>query len=225
MRTLGIYGAGGFGREILDRIKEIQLSKDVYSKIYFIDDTMSPGAWKENKQVIDFMNAKEVLRGKDCEILVGMGDAHVREVIGKRLLENDFKLGQLICQSAIISESAEIEEGAIISPWVLVSNNVKIGFNAAINIQSIIGHDVTIGKNCSISSMVNIGGGSKVGDSVYIGMGALIKEKITIGDNSIIGMGAVVYSDIPSNVIAVGNPARVVKTNDFTSVFEKVRKN
>ncbi len=224
MRTLGIYGAGGFGREILDRIKEIQLSKNVYAKICFIDDTMSSGTWIENIEVFDFMNAKEVLRGKDCKILVGMGDAHVREMVGKRLLENDFKLDQLICQTAILAESAEIEEGVIISPWVLVSNNVKIGFNTAINIRSIIGHDVTIGKNCSISSMVNLGGGAKVGNSVYIGMGALIKEKITIGDNSIIGMGAVVYSDVPSNVIVVGNPARVVKRNDLTSVFEKARK-
>lgn len=221
MGSLGIYGAGGFGREILDRVREIQLAKDVYSDIYFIDDTMIPGTWIDNTPVLDFLNAKEVLRSKDCKILVGMGDAHIRSVVGKRLLENDFKLGKLICQSAIISESATIEAGAIVSPWVLVSHNARIGLNTAVNIQAIIGHDVTIGKNCSISSMVNIGGGSAIGDNVYIGMGALIKEKITIGDNSIIAMGAVVYNDMPSNVIAVGNPARVSRRNDSTSVFEK----
>jgi sugar O-acyltransferase (sialic acid O-acetyltransferase NeuD family) len=222
--ALGIYGAGGFGREILDRVREIQQVKDDYSEIYFIDDTMSPGAWVENIQVLDFINAKEVLRGKDCKVLVGMGDAHLRSIVSKRLLENEFKLGTLICQSAIISESATIEDGVIISPWVLVSHNARIGFNTAVNIQSIIGHDVTIGKNCSISSMVNLGGGSTIGESVYIGMGALIKEKIIIGDNSIIAMGAVVYNDIPSNVIAVGNPARVSRRNDSTSVFEKVKR-
>ena len=224
MSAIGIYGAGGFGREVLDRIREIQLVEDVYSDVYFIDDTLPPGARVENTQVLDFMTAKEVLLGEDCKILIGMGDAHIRAVVGKRLLENDFQLGQLICRSAIISPTATIEDGTIISPWVLVSNKAKIGFNTAVNIQSIIGHDVTIGKNCSISSMVNIGGGANIGDGVYIGMGALVKERITIGDNSIIGMGAVVHTDIPSNVIAVGNPARVSRRNDFTSVFEKGKK-
>jgi sugar O-acyltransferase (sialic acid O-acetyltransferase NeuD family) len=222
--ALGIYGAGGFGREILDRVREIQLVKNDYSEIFFIDDTMSPGTLVENTKVLNLNKAKEVLRTKSSNILVAMGDAHIRAVIGKRLLENDFTLGKLVCHTAIISESAMIKEGVIISPWVLVSNNARIGSNTAVNIQSIIGHDVTIGQNCSISSMVNIGGGSTIGDSVYIGMGALIKEKITIGDNSIIAMGAVVYNDIPSDVIAVGNPARVSRRNDLTSVFEKAKR-
>ena len=225
MEALGIYGAGGFGREILDRVGEIQKVKDLYSEIFFIDDTMRPGAFVEKARVLNFMNAKEVSREKSCKVLVGMGDAHIRTFIGQKLLDNDFQFSKLISETAIISKSAVIEDGAIVLPWVLVSSNAKIGFNSAVNIQSIIGHDVTIGKNCSISSMVNIGGGSTIGDSVYIGMGALIKEKITIGDNSIIAMGAVVHSDIPSNVIAVGNPARVSRRNDSTSVFEKGKRN
>lgn len=50
--------------------------------------------------------------------------------------------------------------------------------------------------------------------NVWIGDSAIICKGVTIGENSIVGAGAVVSSDIPANVIAAGNPARVVKTLD-----------
>jgi maltose O-acetyltransferase len=51
-----------------------------------------------------------------------------------------------------------------------------------------------------------------IGDNVWIGGGAIVLPGVTIGDNSVIGAGAVVSRDIPANVIAVGNPARVVRS-------------
>ena len=54
----------------------------------------------------------------------------------------------------------------------------------------------------------------KIGNNVYIGQGALIMPGVTIGDNCIIGANAVVTRDIPSKSVAVGMPARVIKTID-----------
>lgn len=54
----------------------------------------------------------------------------------------------------------------------------------------------------------------EIGNNVYIGMGAYIMPNVKIGDNCIIGAGAVVTKNIPSNSVAVGVPARVVKTVD-----------
>ena len=85
---------------------------------------------------------------------------------------------------------------------------------------SIVGHDVLIGENAVVSSMVKIGGACEVGNNSYIGMGALIKEGIKIGENSIVGMGSVVYTDVPADVIALGNPARVVRKNTDQKIFK-----
>lgn len=52
---------------------------------------------------------------------------------------------------------------------------------------------VTIGKNC------------------WIGAGAVIVPGVTIGDNVVIGAGSVVTKDIPSNVVAVGNPCKILR--------------
>ena len=50
-----------------------------------------------------------------------------------------------------------------------------------------------------------------IGNNVWIGAGAVILPGVTIGDNSVIGAGSVVTRDIPANVVAVGNPCRVMR--------------
>lgn len=50
-----------------------------------------------------------------------------------------------------------------------------------------------------------------IGRNCWIGAGAIILPGITIGDNTVIGAGSVVTKDIPSNVVAVGNPCKVLR--------------
>lgn len=54
----------------------------------------------------------------------------------------------------------------------------------------------------------------KIGDNTWIGGGSIILNGVTIGKNSVIGAGSVVTKDIPDNVVAVGNPCRVIKHLD-----------
>lgn len=51
-----------------------------------------------------------------------------------------------------------------------------------------------------------------IGDDVWIGGGAIVLAGVTVGDRSVIGAGSVVTRDVPSDVVVVGNPARVVKS-------------
>ncbi|MCR4798412.1 MAG: sugar O-acetyltransferase [Lachnospiraceae bacterium] len=50
-----------------------------------------------------------------------------------------------------------------------------------------------------------------IGRCVWIGAGAVIVPGVTIGDNSVIGAGSIVTKDIPANVVAVGNPCKVIR--------------
>ncbi|MBI9085083.1 MAG: acyltransferase [Desulfobacterales bacterium] len=60
-----------------------------------------------------------------------------------------------------------------------------------------------------------------IGENVWIGDSTIVCKGVTIGDNSIIGAGAVVVKDIPANVVAAGNPARIVKDLDPTETLTK----
>ncbi|WP_007518965.1 sugar O-acetyltransferase [Pseudofrankia saprophytica] len=50
-----------------------------------------------------------------------------------------------------------------------------------------------------------------IGDNVWLGGGVIVCPGVTIGQNSVVGAGAVVTRDLPPNVLAVGNPARVIR--------------
>ena len=92
---------------------------------------------------------------------------------------------------------------------------------------------ITLGKNVHITSGVKFithDGGTllyrniipdleitkpiRIGDNVYIGNNVIILPGVTIGNNVVIGAGAVVSRDIPENSVAVGVPAKVIKTAD-----------
>lgn len=62
----------------------------------------------------------------------------------------------------------------------------------------------------------------KVGSNVYFGAHSIVLPGVTIGDNVIIGAGSIVSKDIPSNSVAVGVPARVIKTID--EYYEGIQK-
>lgn len=86
-----------------------------------------------------------------------------------------------------------------------------------------IGCDVQIGPNVQLLTPTHpvepelrrqkfeAGAPITIGDNVWLGGGVIVLAGVTIGDNSVIGAGAVVTRDIPANVVAVGNPARVIK--------------
>ncbi|ACT91327.1 acyltransferase [Dyadobacter fermentans] len=61
-----------------------------------------------------------------------------------------------------------------------------------------------------------------IGDNVYLGYGTIILPGVTIGDNVVVGAMSVVTKDIPSNSVAVGIPARVIKTTD--EYYQKIQK-
>jgi maltose O-acetyltransferase len=53
-----------------------------------------------------------------------------------------------------------------------------------------------------------------LGDNVWLGGGVIVCPGVTIGDNTVVGAGALVTRDLPANVVAFGNPARVHRTID-----------
>ncbi len=165
----------------------------------------------------------------------------VPELIEEQIKVKDlcFEYNQLPCSKGqerevilkqIIGEYESIL--AIQSPfWCDYGYNIKIGKNFYSNHGLIIldgakvtfGDHVFIGPNCGFHTAghaidaprrnagLEFAHPITVGDDVWFGAGVQVMPGVTIGSNVVIGSGSIVTKDIPSNVIAVGNPCRVLR--------------
>lgn len=121
----------------------------------------------------------------------------------------------------------------IISPfWCDYGYNIEIGDNFYANHNCVIldgakvkfGSNVFVGPNCCFATAghpLDVSQRNKgleyakpinVGNNVWIGAGVTVLAGVSIGDNTVIGAGSLVNKDIPADVVAVGNPCKVLRT-------------
>lgn len=121
------------------------------------------------------------------------------------------QLATIISPTACVSKYASIGEGTVIMHQAVINANAKIGRGCIINTFANIEHDVEIGDYCHISTGAMVNGGCTVSNGTFVGSGAIISNQLSVGANSVIGAGAVVVKSLPSNCIAIGIPASIIK--------------
>jgi len=117
----------------------------------------------------------------------------------------------LIHPSSVVSSSVVQSLGLQIEPLSVIAPYTKLGFGVNISRNCSIGHHNVIDDYVSVYAGSNIAGFAEIGEGTTIGPGCTVFSNIKIGSNSVIGGGSVVSKDIPSNVLAYGNPCKVVK--------------
>jgi len=214
---LFIYGAGATGREIADIVSRCQKNHQTWSAVHFVDDcTNEKSIYGLNVVRFDAM----LNIGRPYQCIIAQGEPNDRQHLHQKLVTHGVALATVIDPQTTISNAAHIEAGCIIGPGSFVSCNTRIATNTLVEINCIIGHDIEIGPHSVISSCTVIGGRSTIGQASFIGMNASVRDRVRIGSRSIIGMASAVFSDIPDDVIALGNPARVLRKNDEHRVFK-----
>lgn len=180
----------------------------------FLDDSPKKAAI-DGYPIVAFEDAEPGSR-----VTIAVGEPEFRHQMHLKVVEAGLKLSSIISPLAFVSHTATIDDGTIIGPFCSIQAYASIGKNVAVNTATIVGHDVVIKGDTVISSMVNLGGAVEVGSRSFVGMGALVKETISVGESTVVGMGSVVYTDVPDDVICVGNPARVSRKNTVKRVFK-----
>lgn len=126
-----------------------------------------------------------------------------------------------------------VGEGTELRPplYVDYGSNISIGARCfanyglvALDVAAItIGNDVQMGPNVQLLTPTHpVEAGPRrdkweaaksitIEDNVWLGGGVIVLPGVTIGENTVVGAGAVVTRDLPPNVVAVGNPARVIR--------------
>jgi sugar O-acyltransferase (sialic acid O-acetyltransferase NeuD family) len=128
----------------------------------------------------------------------------------RKRLESD-QLENLVHSSAVIAPSVFLSHGVIVEPAVVISAQSSIAFGVTLKRSVSIGHHCDIQEYVEINPGVTVSGRVTIRSGAVIGSGAILRNGIKVGKNSVIGMGSVVTKDVPENVIAYGNPCKVIR--------------
>lgn len=209
-KIYGLYGASGFGQEIMYWFaRQLERAGD-NSRVVYIDD----GSDKPVVDGFDVLNYEAFLAQPEPEkfATIAIANSVIREKLDHKLQRDGIR--QIpVCGDYSFVRGATLAEGSILSAYVDITANVSIGRCFHANTYSYVGHDCVIGDYVTFAPRVSCNGNVHIEDHAYIGTGAIIKQglpgkPLVIGKGAIVGMGAVVTRDVPPGVTVVGNPAK-----------------
>ena len=154
MKKIIIAGAGGFGRELLQWIKDVNKVRPTWEIMGFIDDDLHA----LDGVAIDYSvigTIKDWLPKEDEEFALAFGSPELKRKIVAILKEKGAKFATIIHPTALLSEFAHYGEGFIMFPYSKLSCNSTVGDFVTL-LSTPIGHDNEIGDYTVISGGCNI---------------------------------------------------------------------
>lgn len=208
MNELIIVGAGGFGRELLQWIKDINKVKPTWTIKGFIDDNLgSLDGFECDYKVIGTISDWVPL---DNEVFaLAIANPKTKEKIVKTMKQKGANFVDIIHPTAKISDHAIYGEGLVMYPSSGLSPNCQVG-NFVTLLSSGIPHDAIIGDYTTISSNCGLTRGIVIGKRAFLADHACILPEKKIGDDAYIGMGSVVIKNVKNGQKVFGNPAKVI---------------
>lgn len=206
---LVIIGAGGHAREIADVAVACAAQGGALEVLGFVDD--NPELIGQKLNGVPVLGTTDWLREASAELVAicGIGSPHVRRKVVE-LLPN-VRFTTLVHPAAVVTPWMTLGTGVVITAGCVLTNSIVLGAHTHINRCATVSHDTVIGDFVHVSPGCVLSGNVNVGDECDLGAGAVIIPGITIGARTVVGAGAVIIRDLPADVTAVGNPARVIK--------------
>jgi len=207
-----IIGAGGFGKEVLWSIIDINKLSKKYDFLGFIDDDKKLCNTKiYGHNVLGGLDWFSKNKDKNFSCVIAIGDPILRKKIVEKLSSCDLSYETIIHPSVIFSDSISIGFGTIIQAGVILTVDTKIGNHVHININSTVGHDCNISDFVTVNPGVQVNGDTKIDEGSFLGSGVTLKDNINLGRWSVIGAGSVLLSNAKEFSTYVGIPAKFKK--------------
>lgn len=214
MKRFAIFGASGFGREVLPLARrQLEQSEMLPWDLTFVDD--HPQATHVNGHTVLTYDQWLTEPADSRHICLAIGNSEVRERLLNRSQADGVSIFDVKADNVVIMDDVDIGLGVVLSPFVTLTSNVSIGHQFHANIYSYVAHDCVIGNFVTFAPGVHCNGNVVIEDHAYIGTGAILRqgkpgEPLVIGRGAVVGMGAVVTRNVAAGTTVIGNPARVM---------------
>ncbi|MFN3952060.1 MAG: acetyltransferase [Thermaurantimonas sp.] len=195
-----IIGAGGHAAEVRDYIRfyNKSQSEEQIEVVGFIDDDENiHSRYEYSEPYLGKISDHNIL--PDVYYLMGIANVAFRRPIVEKFKAMGAKFTGLIHPTALISPSAKIGEGVLISHNASVGPMVRIGDFNILNSRCTIGHDTVIGNYNFISPQVALSGHTTVGNENMFGVNSATIPSIVVGNNNKIGAGTILYKNVGDN--------------------------
>lgn len=210
MEKIAIVGSGGFAREVLTLIKDINKQCERYEIVGFVDVDRSKviHGYPVVGDDEHINNTNEPI-----SVVLAVGEPHLKRKIRNKYTNPLVKFPKIIHPSVLIGDknTVAIGDGCIICAGCILTTDIVIKDYVTLNLMCTVGHDTEIGNYCSFMPSVNVSGEVIINEGVYVGTGTKLINQIEIGEKTIVGAGAVVTKSLPANCTAVGVPAKPIK--------------
>ena len=211
MKDIAIYGAGGFGREIVCLLNQMNEVTQQWNLIGFFDDGVSVGTENRYGKVLGNLQTLNEYK-LPLSIVIAIATPKYLKKLSENITNPLIDFPNIIAPNVNIFDKTafQIGKGNLIFFGCRLSCDVKIGnfnlFNGAVS----LGHDVTMGNFNVLQPSVRISGDSTVGNENFFGVQSLILQGLKIGNNTRIGVGSVIMRNTKDNFLYMGNPARKI---------------
>lgn len=215
MKRFAIFGASGYGREVLPIVRQqLQAASAAGdADLVFVDD-YPPAPLVNGQRVLTYAQwLSEPASSRHMNVAIA--SSRVREQLVQRCVADGVQFFEARAVNVVQLDDVQLGEGAVLCPFVTLTSNIRIGRHFHANIYSYVAHDCMVGDFVTFAPGVMCNGNVHVEDHAYIGTGAVIKQgmpgaPLVIGRGAVVGMGAVVTKSVPPGVTVVGNPARLL---------------
>lgn len=213
MNKIAIFGAGGFGKEVLATIEHINSINPIWDFVGFYDDGIEKGTHISHYGIVlggvkELNNIKEPL-----SIVIAIGSSSSLRSVRERINNPFISFPNLICEplGCANRETIKMGEGNIIQGWCWLSVDVTIGNFNVLNGMDIVGHDTIIGDYNVIMPDVKISGEVSIGNENFFGLSSIVLQQLKIGNGVTLGAGAVLMTKPKDGSTYIGNPAKLFR--------------
>lgn len=203
-KRIVVIGAGGHGKVVVSLAQELG-----YDVTVVLDD--DERKWGSGILSVPVEGPVGKIEGLSVDrAILALGDNKVRLALAQRY--QGIKWLSAVHPQAWVHNSVSIGEGSVVFAGAMVQPDTRIGEHCILNTASSVDHDCLIEDGVHLAPGCHLAGGITIGTGSFLGVGVSVIPGIRIGKGVVVGAGAAVVSDLQDGVLALGVPAKPVRS-------------